>query len=71
MRDAARWCSGLLDIETYRTLAALGLALARSLSPEMRRIEDGLTKITQGMKAGARENADSSAFRHHGACLRA
>jgi hypothetical protein len=69
MTDAGRGAvvQRLLDIETYRTLAALGLALARSLSPEMRRIEDGLTKITQGMKAGARENADSSAFRHHGA----
>ncbi len=47
----------LLDIETYRTLAMIGLQLARTLSPEMRRIEDGLTSITQGMKAGARENA--------------
>lgn len=61
MTDAGRGAvvQRLLDIETYRTLAALGLALARSLSPEMRRIEDGLTKITQGMKSGARENADS------------
>ena len=37
----------------------MGLSLARSLSPEMRRIEDGLTKITQSMKTGARDNADS------------
>lgn len=61
MTDAGRGAvvQRLLDIETYRTLAALGLSLARSLSPEMRRIEDGLTKITQGMKSGARENADS------------
>jgi uncharacterized membrane-anchored protein len=73
MTDAGRGAvvQRLLDIETYRTLAALGLSLARSLSPEMRRIEDGLTKITQGMKTGARENADSSACRHHGACRRA
>ncbi|MDZ7602828.1 MAG: DUF3422 family protein, partial [Hoeflea sp.] len=49
----------LLDIETYRTLAALGLSLARTLSPEMRRIEDNLTKITQAMKTGARDHADS------------
>ena len=48
----------LLDIETYRTLATMGLSLARSLSPEMRRIEDSLTRITQAMKTGARENAD-------------
>ncbi|WP_412049359.1 DUF3422 family protein [Hoeflea sp. Naph1] len=61
MTDAGRGAvvQRLLDIETYRTLATLGLALARTLSPEMRRIEDGLTKTTQSMKSGARENADS------------
>jgi uncharacterized membrane-anchored protein len=61
MTDAGRGAvvQRLLDIETYRTLAAMGLGLARSMSPEMRRIEDNLTKITQAMKNGARENADS------------
>ena len=49
----------LLDIETYRTLAMLGLPLAQSLSPEIRRIEDGLTAVTQRMKAHAREEADT------------
>ena len=60
MTDAGRGAvvQRLIDIETYRTLAAMGLSLARSLSPEMRRIEDNLTKITQAMKNGARENAD-------------
>lgn len=48
----------LLDIETYRTLAMLGLPLAQTLSPEMRRIEDGLTAVTQRMKANPREEAD-------------
>ncbi|TCL75784.1 DUF3422 family protein [Rhizobium sp. BK251] len=48
----------LLDIETYRTLAMLGLPLAQTLSPEIRRIEDGLTAVTQHMKAHAREQAD-------------
>jgi uncharacterized membrane-anchored protein len=48
----------LLDIETYRTLAMLGLPLAQVLSPETRRIEDGLTAVTQGMKGDAREEAD-------------
>jgi uncharacterized membrane-anchored protein len=48
----------LLDIETYRTLAMLGLPLAQTLSPEIRRIEDGLTGITQQMKSNPRENAD-------------
>lgn len=49
----------LLDIETYRTLALLGLPLAQTLSPEIRRIEDGLTALTHAMKADAREKADS------------
>ncbi|SMD16755.1 DUF3422 family protein [Rhizobium sp. RU36D] len=48
----------LLDIETYRTLAMLGLPLAQTLSPEIRRIEDGLTAVTQRMKAHARDEAD-------------
>lgn len=48
----------LLDIETYRTLAMLGLPLAQSLSSEMRRIEDGLTAVTLKMKSNAREHAD-------------
>ena len=49
----------LLEIETYRTLAMLGLPLAQTLSPEIRRIEDGLTGITQRMKAEPREDADA------------
>jgi uncharacterized membrane-anchored protein len=49
----------LLDIETYRTLAMLGLPLAQTLSPEIRRIEDGLTAVTQQMKSNPREDADA------------
>lgn len=41
----------LLDIETYRTLAMLGLPLAHSLSGRVRRIEDRLAVITREMKA--------------------
>ncbi|WP_377293033.1 DUF3422 family protein [Rhizobium sp. SG2393] len=48
----------LLDIETYRTLAMMGLPLAQSLWPDVRRIENGLTAITQHMKGGVRETAD-------------
>jgi uncharacterized membrane-anchored protein len=48
----------LLDIETYRTFAMLGLPLAQTLSPEIRRIEDGLTAVTQRMKSEARESSD-------------
>ena len=49
----------LLEIETYRTLAMLGLPLAQTLSPEIRRIEDGLTAITQRMRAEPRADADA------------
>jgi uncharacterized membrane-anchored protein len=52
----------LLEIETYRTLAMLGLPLAQTLSPEIRRIEDGLTAVTQKMKSEAREEADRMLF---------
>ncbi len=48
----------LLDIETYRTLAALGLPLAQSQSPEIRRIEDGFSAVTQSMRANERARAD-------------
>lgn len=41
----------LIDIETYRTLAVLGLPLALSLSGRVRRIEDRLAVITSEMKA--------------------
>ena len=40
----------LLDIETYRTLAMLGLPLAQALSGRARRIEDRLAQITGEMK---------------------
>ncbi len=48
----------LIEIETYRTLAMLALPLANSLSPQMRRIEDGLTVITQRMRQEAKSESD-------------
>ena len=48
----------LVEIETYRTLAMLALPLANSLSPQMRRIEDGLTVITQRMRQEAKSGSD-------------
>jgi uncharacterized membrane-anchored protein len=47
----------LIDVETYRTLAMLGLPLALSLSGRVRRIEDRLAQITREMKAS--ETRDS------------
>ena len=47
----------LLDIETYRTLAMLGLPLALSLSGRVRRIEDRLATITDRMRdSGSRDS---------------
>lgn len=44
----------LLELETYRTLAMLGLPLAQSLSPELRAIENAFADITAKMTAPAR-----------------
>lgn len=49
----------LIDIETYRTLAMLGLPLAQQLSSRCRRIEDRLADITLAMKdAGTRDEQE-------------
>lgn len=40
----------LIEIETYRTFAMLGLPMAQSLSPRMRRIEDRMAALTQEMR---------------------
>ncbi len=37
----------LLEIETYRLLALLGLPMAQRLAPSVKAIEDGLTRIAQ------------------------
>jgi uncharacterized membrane-anchored protein len=42
----------LLEIETYRTFALLGLPEAQSLVPSVRRIEDALTRIARSMARG-------------------
>ena len=49
----------LIEIETYRTLAVLGLPLALSLSPQIRRIEDRLTEITQTMRGNAEDGSEA------------
>jgi len=47
----------LIDIETYRTLAMLGLPLAQSLSARVRRIEDRLAEITREMRSDGRRKS--------------
>jgi uncharacterized membrane-anchored protein len=39
----------LMEVETYRTFALLGLPEAQGLSPNVREIEDGLTRIARSM----------------------
>ncbi len=48
----------LLEIETYRTLALLGLPEAQRMGPRVKRIEDSLTRIAKGMDAAAGLEAD-------------
>lgn len=47
----------LLEIETYRTLALLGLPLAQTLSARLRKIEDSLAQLTTEMRLS--ESRDS------------
>ncbi len=49
----------LIEIETYRTLAMLGLPLAQSLSGRLRRIEDRLAEITGAMRVDGRRGSQT------------
>ncbi len=48
--DAGSLVQRLLEVETYRTLALLGLPKALALGPEIRRIEDELPRLVQLMR---------------------
>lgn len=50
----------VMEVETYRTLAMLGLPLAQSLSARLRRIEDRLAQLTGEMRRP--ESRDSQAL---------
>jgi len=47
----------LMEIETYRTLALLGLPLAQTLSGRLRKMEDRLAQLTGEMRATGRRNS--------------
>ena len=49
----------LLEIETYRTLALLGIPLTQSLGPHLRNIEKRLAAITDEMRKSARRNSEA------------
>jgi uncharacterized membrane-anchored protein len=52
----------LLEVETYRTMALLGLPLARSVSPELRTIEMELTDLIEGLSAATTPAAVQAAL---------
>lgn len=56
--QAGRLVQRVLEIETYRTLALLGLPVARRVGPELNRVERELSEITSAI-AGAREHSQS------------
>ncbi|SUA99831.1 Uncharacterized membrane-anchored protein conserved in bacteria [Pannonibacter phragmitetus] len=43
----------LIEVETYRTLALLGLPMATELSPDVRRIEEELVRLTGEMRGAS------------------
>lgn len=47
--EAGRLVQRLLEIETYRTMALLGLPLAHDVSPQLRAMERELSEITQSL----------------------
>lgn len=54
---AARLVQRVLELETYRTLALLGLPLARAAAPELLAMERELGEITQAIAAAPDTNA--------------
>jgi len=50
----------LMEIETYRTLALMGLPVAQSLSPAVQHVEDSLTRMARTMTKIAGLTADRS-----------
>lgn len=50
----------LLEIETYRTLALLGLPEAQALAPRVKAIEDALTRIASEMQSEGGVSADDA-----------
>lgn len=49
--EAGRLTQRLLEVETYRSMALLGLPLARAVSPDIATMEDELSEITHALCA--------------------
>lgn len=52
----------LLEVETYRTMALLGLPLAREVSPDLRRIEMELTTLMESLSEATSSEAVQAAL---------
>jgi uncharacterized membrane-anchored protein len=50
--EAGRLAQRMLEVETYRTMALLGLPLARAVTPEISAMEEALSEITHALSAG-------------------
>ena len=53
------YAKSAIEIDTYRTLATLGLPLARSLSAKLRSMEVDLSRLTSAMRSATAEQAES------------
>lgn len=49
--ETGRFAQRMLEIETYRTMALLGLPLARAVSPDIATMEEELSEITHALRA--------------------
>lgn len=57
--EAGRLAQRLLEVETYRSMALLGLPLARAVSPDLSKMEEELSEITNALRLKeARDNQD-------------
>lgn len=50
--EAGRFAQRLLEVETYRSMALLGLPLARAVSPDLTTMEEELSEITHALCLG-------------------
>jgi uncharacterized membrane-anchored protein len=54
--EAGRLAQRLLEVETYRSMALLGLPLARAVAPDLTTMEEELSEITHELCAGGLPN---------------
>ncbi|MEQ9491504.1 MAG: DUF3422 domain-containing protein [Alphaproteobacteria bacterium] len=62
-RRLGRTLQRLLEIETYRLMALLGLPVARDVSPKLSLIDGSLAHLTLGMNGSADKESDATLLR--------